>query len=89
MIDDVTDISRTEKNKQIRRARLNAAIWKCMPMLILVSGGISLFSIFIDGDFMASFTPEYAVSTAGRFIVMFLVFIAMFAASYDFTANGE
>ncbi len=89
MIDDVTDISRTEKNKQIRRSRLYRAIWKCLPMLLLVAGGISLFSIFIDGDFMASFTAEYAVSTAGRFIVIFLVFIAMFASIYDFTDNGK
>ncbi len=89
MIDDIKDISVIEKNKQIKRARLNKAIWQCLPIIILASGGISLFSIFMDGDFMSSFTPENAVSTAGRFIMILFIFVALFASIYDFTDKGK
>lgn len=89
MIDDVKDLSMTSKAKQLLHRRFWVTFGKCTPVSLLAMFGMSLFAIYMTGDFMGAFTDENALETTGRFLTMGLLLLALFASSYTYTENGK
>ena len=73
------------KVKLANRRKLIVDFLKVYPGCFLVMGMLTLFAIFMTGDFMAAFTPERAAATAGVFVINevlvgFLIMSAHFSA---------
>lgn len=71
-----------EKAKMIRRRNFALTLLKCLPMLLMSVGALSVFSFFIMNDFAQAFTEGEAIKTSARFfaflIVHFILFVAYF-----------
>lgn len=89
MIDDIKDLTSTEKTKKMLRRKFFVSLGKCTPVAVVAVAVMSLFSIFMAGDFLGAFTNENAYSTTGRFLTLAFLFLALFAASYTYTDKGK
>lgn len=69
MIDDIKDISRAEKEKAIARHKRARYFWQCIATAIVFAVAMTLFSLFMIGNFKAAFTVKNALATTGRMII--------------------
>ena len=68
LIDDVRDLSRAEKEKAIARRDVSRYIGSCFATAIVAVFAMTLFALFMIGDFMDAFTAKNALSTTAIFI---------------------
>lgn len=86
MIDDIKDLSQIEKKKLLERRNLARCAGKCAAPLIFAVFGITLFSLFMTGDFIGSFSDsEEALATAGRFISNTMLMLLLFFGVFSYT----
>lgn len=88
MIDDVRDLSATEKRKEIARRNFFSYFGKCFVMTIVAAVCVALFSLFILGDFLKEFGADRAVFTSMRFVGIYLIFVLFMLGMYRFS-NDE
>ncbi len=86
MIEDVKDLSRIEKQKKLKRKDFALSLIKCVVPCILATGAMVLFSLYMTGDFMASFTMEQALTTSGKFVAVFFLMMILFVGVYAYTS---
>ena len=90
MIDDVKDLSRVEKEKQLARKMFLRFFGKTFIGAFLASAGATLFAFFMVGDFVASFTAANALKTAGLFVSAYVIFTLLQITVYKYTLkNGS
>ena len=89
MIDNVTDLSYSERAKQEARKRFLSYFGKCISGVFVSTALITLFAIFMVSDFARAFTPEFAAITAGRFIVTFILMVIFMLSLYSMHLGGE
>ncbi len=87
MIDDVRDLSRAEKAKAFARHKVRLYIAQCFATAVSAAVAMTLFALFVVGDFMSAFTPQNALATAGRFIVSAVLMIFLLAGVYRYTRD--
>ena len=85
MIDDIKDISRVEKEKAIARHKRATYFWQCIATAIVFAVAMTLFSLFMIGNFKAAFTVKNALATTGRMIIAVGMMIFLMAGVYRFT----
>ena len=85
MIDDIKDISRVEKEKAIARHKRARYFWQCIATAIVFAVAMTLFSLFMIGNFKAAFTVKNALATTGRMIIAVGMMIFLMAGVYRFT----
>lgn len=51
MIDDIKDVSRAEKEKALARHKRSRYFWQCISTAVVFAVGMTLFSLFMIGDF--------------------------------------
>ena len=68
MIDDVRDLSRAEKAKALARKNVSRYVGKCFATAIVAVFAMTLFALYMIGDFLDAFTAENALSTTAIFI---------------------
>lgn len=86
MIDDIKDISRAEKEKAIARHKRARYFWQCIATAIVFAVAMTLFSLFMIGNFKAAFTVKNALATTGRMIIAVGMMIFLMAGVYRFTS---
>ena len=86
MIDDIKDVSRAEKEKALARHKRSRYFWQCISTAVVFAVGMTLFSLFMIGDFKAGFTAENALGTMGRMIIALVLMIFLMAGTYRFTS---
>ncbi len=87
MIDDVKDLSLIEKEKAIARKNISLYFWKCIFTAIVASMAMTLFSLFILGNFAADFRPENAPATSARFISSAMIMVLLLFGTYKNTKD--
>jgi len=89
MIEDVRDLSLAEKEKQITLRNLKKYILQCIIPIILSTGIVTVFSMFIVNDFLLCFTKENAAATTGRFLSVLCLYITFFIAIYKYSKGTK
>ena len=87
MIDDIKDISRAEKEKAIARHKRATYFWQCIATAIVFAVAMTLYSLFMIGNFKAAFTVENALATTGRMVIAVAMMIFLMAGLYRFTSE--
>lgn len=82
MIDDVKDLSLIEKEKAIARKNISTYFWKCIFTALVASMAMTLFSMFILGNFLADFQKDSALMTSARFVSSFMVMVLLLFGTY-------
>lgn len=85
MINDVKDLSLQEKKKALARREFMRCTGICIAPLLVSVVGMTLFSIYMSGNFEQAFQPNEALSTAGRFVSVFLVMVLLYSGIYSYT----
>lgn len=83
------ELTGIEKAAILKRRRVLVAFAKFYPASLAGSVLLTLFAIFATGDFLASFTPARAATTAGIFALNAMLFAVLFFATYDFSGEGK
>ncbi len=89
MIEDVKDLSRTERQKMLNRKNFVVSLLKCIVPCVLATGIMVSFSLYMTGDFMASFTYEQALATSGKFVSVFFLMLILFCGVYAYTSPNK
>ncbi len=89
MIDDIKDLTTSQKAKKVKQRNVMIAFGKTLPYSIIAIAGMCLYSIFMTGDFLGAFAPENGLETAGRFCTVALLFLALFFVIYPYSDNGK
>ena len=58
-----------EKTKLAERRKFAVDFAKVYPGCFVATGLLTLFAIFMTGDFYGAFTPERAAATTGVFVI--------------------
>ena len=82
---DMTSIERAAFD---HRKKVLITFGKTYPAALVLSVLLTLFGIFVTGDFKASFTPEIATATSGLFALNAFMFVVLFFASYAKAERG-
>lgn len=85
MIDDVRDLSRAEKEKAIARKDISGYIGKCFVTAIVAVFAMTLFALYMIGNFMDAFTAKNALATTTIFIASGVLTVFLMAGIYRFT----
>ena len=85
MIDDVRDLSRAEKEKAIARKDISGYIGKCFVTAIVAVFAMTLFALYMIGNFMDAFTAKNALATTAIFIASGVLTVFLMAGIYRFT----
>ena len=85
MIDDVKDLSRAEKAKALARKNASCYVGKCFATAIVAVFAMTLFALFMIGDFLDAFTAKNALSTTAVFITLAVLTIFLMAGISRFT----
>lgn len=87
MIDDIKDISRAEKEKAIARRKKSRYFWQCISTAVVCAVGMTLFALFMIGDFASSFLRPNVLTTTGIMVSMLVLMIFLMAGVYRFTSK--
>ncbi len=88
MIEDIKDMSLAERNRRINKRQFWQGYFRCLPVTLFMIGAMTLFAIFMTGNFLGAFTEEYAAETAGKFVTMAILFFGLYAGLYTLS-NGK
>ncbi|MBR4800999.1 MAG: HDIG domain-containing protein [Clostridia bacterium] len=90
MIDDVKDLSRVEKAKQLARKEFTNYLGKTFIAVIVASVAVTVFALFIVNRFLNAFTAERALITTGLFVSSLVIFLLLQIGVYKYTKqNGS
>ena len=76
------ELTSIEKAAVQHRKRVLVTFGKTYPAALVLSALLSLFGIFVTGDFKAAFTPAMATATSGLFALNAFMFVVLFFATY-------
>lgn len=76
------ELTSAEKARLAKRHRFLTDFAKFYPACFVVTGLLTLFAIYMTGDFYAAFTPERAASTTGLFVINVVLVAFLTAATY-------
>ena len=88
MIDDIKDLSTVEKQKLIARKKFFACFGQCFVGIVVATFAMTLFSLFMVGDFLQAFTVASAAVTTGRFVGAFAMMLVLFFGVYSFSVRS-
>ncbi len=89
MIEDVKDLTRVEKQKKLARKNFFVSLLKCFMPGAIATVAMVLFSLYMTGNFMSSFTPEQAFATAGKFASVLFLMLLLFFGVYAYTHKNK
>lgn len=76
------ELTSIEKAAVQHRKKVLVTFGKTYPAALVLSALLSLFGIFVTGDFKAAFTPAMATATSGLFALNAFMFVVLFFATY-------
>lgn len=76
-----------EKTKLAARRKFAVDFAKVYPGCFVATGLLTLFAIFMTGDFYGAFTPERAAATTGVFVINAVLIGFLVAASHSSAAD--
>ncbi|MCQ2409149.1 MAG: HDIG domain-containing protein [Clostridia bacterium] len=87
MIDNVKDLSRAERIKQLERKKLRNAILKCLFPMVVVGVGMAVYGLFVFGNFTEYFEEEQLAGTIGRMLLGIGLMAILFGGVYEYTRS--
>lgn len=87
MIDDVRDLSRAEKARILARKNVLRYVGKCFATAIIAVCTMTVFALFMIGDFLDAFTLEHALSTMAIFFSSVVLIGFLMAGVYRYTQS--
>ena len=85
MIEDVQDLSFTEKRKRFERKKLLVCIGKSFMAIPLSVCAMMLLALALNGNFLEAFDRANVVVTTCKFVIAAALMAILFAAIYHFT----
>lgn len=82
------DLSSIEKKKRENTVKFWKCTGICIAPLIFAVAGMTLFSIYMTGDFLGAFTGGRTLATVGTFFANFLMMLLMYGGFYSNTKRA-
>ncbi len=85
MIDDIKDISKSQKEKALARRKFFRYFGQSIWGALIAGVGMMLFAFYLIGDFMSAFSASNALATSARLITAVALMIILLVGIYRYT----
>lgn len=83
------ELTSSEKAAVLKRRKMFVTFAKVYPPVLLISMLLTVFTIYMTGDFALSFSPHHAAATSGLFATNAVLFGIMFFGIYNYEEAGK